>query len=979
MEEHQSQPIEHSNAKSHVETLGYKCKEKIGSGTYGEVWVALKGTSKYAIKLFHQKYVDPVTQSQELSILVAGNEHYGVIRVHGHNGAPRDGAPPEPPYCIMELLADENANGTHTPRTLKAKIDGKLGKWDQPTKMQVLRDLVDGMAFLHKKKIVHCDLKAENVLLTIENRAKIADFGQSRKVGNEVRYGTGTHVYASPEQLRRQECSEEGDVYSFGVLAWYLITGEYPRHDKQGNPRSRAVANGGDGVPGQTEPLDYLQPIDPLSETRAREVEAQSTLHWPPTATWLGKEERELLMNCLELDPRKRYKDMQNVQEEFRTIDENRKLRRRIRIMAGMGILSLAVIAFAGWVQIERTNVQETTYRHQIGYSFSQMTQGDYNASRRSLISTNPRLRNWEFGVLLSIIGFEPLQLSKEQVYLLDDPQIKPFGLRRKAEHLLAMNNLLQAYDTMQEELDSIPQDAGVPKNDLIDRKLQYRRSFAMRSLGMTESVESLVRTTYVKHQKEGLYAKWTHMGKELIVGSQNVSGIELCRFTIPGDYQHQIRAAQFSDDGTAIVILTAKISRSEEHGNAVVFIVPIDFNWPAQIQRNAGSLSYDPNGVISLEFQDGRDRMNLTNKEYFDLLSSSPFKGIERISLLSDSENYRFSDWNKQKLEGSHPLAVSRGDDGNATIAVDVWRPLSLKLWDVKRGTVSQTIIIRAKDSSFDPDAYQYEPPLTAAFSGDGSKVVVSFESNAWIYNTQTGALETTLNTSNFDLDRWDSWKFDPKKNFLLGLSSPSEGAVCGVFHTEDGSEVGSLSGPYEDAGWTPDGSYYLAKQDDEQVIRVWRRGELLPFRELPNNWLRPRGNVPLGSFDEFVRMIGGDRILINNTLYTYPAFDSVFSFPNDYLLSTSYQFIAFHPGDVGRQADREFRLTYELVPKNYGNFVERSLFNMIKFSVDPENSKFRFFQILNTRFGHILDSPQPTARLALTVWQAKKSEASK
>lgn len=105
--------------------------------------------------------------------------------------------------------------------------------------LSISADVVEGMAYLHSKGIMHGDLKTSNILLktvTVEGVqrvcAKIADFGTSvlmvRGQTEINNFFAGTPAFMAPEVLARQPVSKASDVYSFGILLYELSTGEKP-------------------------------------------------------------------------------------------------------------------------------------------------------------------------------------------------------------------------------------------------------------------------------------------------------------------------------------------------------------------------------------------------------------------------------------------------------------------------------------------------------------------------------------------------------------------------------------------------------------------------------------------------------------------------------------------------------------------------------------------------------------------------------
>ncbi|CAL2028385.1 unnamed protein product [Caenorhabditis brenneri] len=84
---------------------------------------------------------------------------------------------------------------------------------------QWVKEIADGMHYLHQNKVIHRNLKSPNILISEEDSIKICNFGTSF---------CGTVRWMAPEMIKNEPCNEKVDVYSFGVVLWEMLTRETP-------------------------------------------------------------------------------------------------------------------------------------------------------------------------------------------------------------------------------------------------------------------------------------------------------------------------------------------------------------------------------------------------------------------------------------------------------------------------------------------------------------------------------------------------------------------------------------------------------------------------------------------------------------------------------------------------------------------------------------------------------------------------------
>jgi serine/threonine-protein kinase len=204
----------------------YKILERIGSGGMSIVYKAqdLVLGRLVAVKMLHESLTgDPdfLRRFRQEAYAAASLQHPNIVTVHdvGQDG--------DRHYIVMEYVEG---------RTLKDLVrqyneDGQNMPVSRALDLSV--QISDGIGYAHRAGLVHCDVKPQNVLVTRDDRIKVADFGIARAVSEASQHIDddrvwGTPQYFSPEQAAGQPPSPSSDVYSIGVMMFELLSGKLP-------------------------------------------------------------------------------------------------------------------------------------------------------------------------------------------------------------------------------------------------------------------------------------------------------------------------------------------------------------------------------------------------------------------------------------------------------------------------------------------------------------------------------------------------------------------------------------------------------------------------------------------------------------------------------------------------------------------------------------------------------------------------------
>jgi len=199
----------------------YRLESKLGSGGMSTVYLAVDETlgRHVAIKVLHgeiSEQADQLERFRREARAVAQLSHpnlVGVIDAGEEGGRP---------FIVFEYVPGQ---------TLKQRIaaEGRL-PLDEATAYAI--EIGRGLQAAHQARLIHRDVKPQNVLIDPEGRAKITDFGIALSLESHGLTATGrvlgTTDYVSPEQAMGREIDARTDVYSLGILLYEMMTGEVP-------------------------------------------------------------------------------------------------------------------------------------------------------------------------------------------------------------------------------------------------------------------------------------------------------------------------------------------------------------------------------------------------------------------------------------------------------------------------------------------------------------------------------------------------------------------------------------------------------------------------------------------------------------------------------------------------------------------------------------------------------------------------------
>ncbi|GLJ10853.1 hypothetical protein SUGI_0136630 [Cryptomeria japonica] len=198
-------------------------RHKLGSGSFGSVF---KGTLPDNT-LVAVKKLGGLAQAEKqfrAEISTIGKiQHVNLVRLWGFcaEGSRR--------LLVYEYMPNGSL-ASFLFRSKDGEVQGKLLNWK--TRYQIALGTARGLAYLHEEcadRIIHCDIKPENILLDAQFCPKVADFGLAKLVGRDfsrvLTTTRGTRGYLAPEWISGLPITPKADVYSFGMTLLEIISG----------------------------------------------------------------------------------------------------------------------------------------------------------------------------------------------------------------------------------------------------------------------------------------------------------------------------------------------------------------------------------------------------------------------------------------------------------------------------------------------------------------------------------------------------------------------------------------------------------------------------------------------------------------------------------------------------------------------------------------------------------------------------------
>ncbi|MFP2933442.1 protein kinase domain-containing protein, partial [Pyxidicoccus sp. 3LG] len=205
-----------------VVTGRYRVEGLLGEGGMGRIWLASDLHEQRRVALKEMQVPAGLTAAKTEELVLMFRHEFFAMKKLQHPGTLK----------VFDWGMTEAGNRFITMEVVDGKDLSTLVR-DEPldtrTLYRVLIQMAQVLAFLHSRLYVHCDIKASNVRITSSGAVKLMDFGVMHQLGTPSPGRLkGTLEYLAPEWQRGANIDGRADLYSLGVMAYYLVTRRLP-------------------------------------------------------------------------------------------------------------------------------------------------------------------------------------------------------------------------------------------------------------------------------------------------------------------------------------------------------------------------------------------------------------------------------------------------------------------------------------------------------------------------------------------------------------------------------------------------------------------------------------------------------------------------------------------------------------------------------------------------------------------------------
>ncbi len=190
-----------------------------GMGTVFRVW-DLKRNVPLAMKVLHADLAEDQIMFERFkreARALRKLEHPNIVPFYGLYQIPS-----------LIFLLEQYIDGPTLKEVLAQRASGSVLSAEQI--LCIIKALCSAVGYAHSNNVVHCDIKAANVMIDKGGQIYLGDFGIARHAESDVTAmpGAGTPAYMAPEQILGKTVTRETDIYALGVLLFELLTGKRP-------------------------------------------------------------------------------------------------------------------------------------------------------------------------------------------------------------------------------------------------------------------------------------------------------------------------------------------------------------------------------------------------------------------------------------------------------------------------------------------------------------------------------------------------------------------------------------------------------------------------------------------------------------------------------------------------------------------------------------------------------------------------------